>query len=56
LHPQLVSDIDSARAAAFVDRYDKGGGFIDDVHISGGQLVAQSNLEKIIGAYANDRA
>ena len=48
--PTLLSDIDSAQAAAFVGHYDKGGGFIDDVHFDHGHLVAQSTVEKLIGA------
>jgi hypothetical protein len=45
----LLSDIDSAHAAVFVGQYDKGGGFVDDVHFHDGRLVAQSTLEKLIG-------
>src|SRR4051812_33131232 len=50
VHSPLLSDIDSAQAAAFVGHYDKGGGFVDDVHFQSGHLVAQSTLEKRIGA------
>src|SRR5690349_10508971 len=50
VHSPLLSDIDSAQVAAFVGQYDKGGGFIDDVHFQGGHLAAQSTLEKLIGA------
>jgi len=50
VHSPPTIDIDSAQAAAFVGRYDKGGGFIDDVHFQDGHLVAQSTLEKLIGA------
>jgi hypothetical protein len=45
----LLSGIDSAHAAVFVGQYDKGGGFVDDVHFHVGRLVAQSTLEKLIG-------
>ena len=49
VHSPLLSDIDSTRGAAFVGHYDKGGGFVDDVHFQDGHLVAQSTLEKLIG-------
>lgn len=47
--PALLADIDSAQAAAFVGHYDKGGGFVDDVHFHDGRLFAQSTLEKLLG-------
>lgn len=35
---------------AFVGRYDRGAGYIDDVHLVNGYLVAQSTLEALLGA------
>lgn len=34
----------------FVGRYDRGAGYIDDVHLVNGYLVAQSTLEALLGA------
>jgi ketosteroid isomerase-like protein len=48
--PTLQPDIDSAQATAFVGHYDKGGGFVDDVHFQNGHLIAQSTIEKLTGA------
>jgi ketosteroid isomerase-like protein len=50
VHSPLLTDVDSVQAKAFIGHYDKGDGFVDDVHFQGGHLVAQSSLEKLIGA------
>jgi lipopolysaccharide export LptBFGC system permease protein LptF len=42
--------LDSLRLAAFVGRYDRGHGYIDDVHFHEGHLVAQSTYEALMGA------
>lgn len=40
---------DTTALAPFVGRYDRGAGFIDDVHLVDGHLVAQSTLEALEG-------
>jgi hypothetical protein len=42
--------LDSLHLAAFVGRYDRGHGYIDDVHFHEGHLVAQSTYEALVGA------
>ena len=41
---------DTAALRAFVGRYDRGDGFIDDVHLAGSVLMATSSAEKAMGA------
>jgi len=48
--PKLLGTVDSAALAPFVGRYDRGAGYIDDVHFRDGHLVAQSTLEALLGA------
>lgn len=48
--PALLGAADSAALAPFVGRYDRGAGYVDDVHFRDGRLVAQSTLEALLGA------
>lgn len=48
--PALLDAADSATLVPFVGRYDRGAGYIDDVHFREGHLVAQSTLEALLGA------
>jgi len=50
VHPPDTTSMDSLQLAAFVGRYDRGHGYIDDVHFQNGHLVAQSTYEALIGA------
>jgi lipopolysaccharide export LptBFGC system permease protein LptF len=45
-----TTTLDAPRLAAFVGRYDRGHGYIDDVHFHEGYLVAQSTYEALMGA------
>lgn len=47
--PTIIS-ADTAALRAFVGRYDRGNGFIDDVHLEPSGLVATSSAEKLMGA------
>ena len=49
VHPPDTTAVDSAALVPFVGRYDRGAGFIDDVHFVDGHLVAQSTLEARLG-------
>lgn len=49
VQPPDTTAADSAALAPFVGRYDRGTGFIDDVHFIDGHLVAQSTLEALLG-------
>ena len=42
--------VDTAPLRAFVGRYDRGDGFIDDVHLESSGLMATSSAEKAMGA------
>lgn len=50
VHSPDTTTLDSLQLAAFVGRYDRGHGYIDDVHFHAGYLVAQSTYEALIGA------
>ena len=50
VHSPDTTTLDSLRLAAFVGRYDRGHGYIDDVHFHEGHLVAQSTYEALMGA------
>jgi len=50
VHPPDTTSMDSLHLAAFVGRYDRGHGYIDDVHFQDGHLVAQSSYEALMGA------
>lgn len=45
-----TTSIDTSALRSFVGRYDRGAGYIDDVHLVNGYLVAQSTLEALLGA------
>jgi ketosteroid isomerase-like protein len=45
--PPTPVKLDSAALDAFVGRYEKGPGFVDDVHWQDGHLVAQSTVESV---------
>jgi len=47
--PALLDAAASASPAPFVGRYDRGAGYIDDVHFHDGHLAAQSTLEVLLG-------
>jgi len=42
--------VDSAALAPFVGLYQRGAGYVDDVHFRDGHLVAQSTYEALVGA------
>ena len=48
--PALLGAADSVNLAPFAGRYDRGAGYIDDVHFRDGHLVAQSTLEAVLGS------
>lgn len=48
--PARLGAADSANLAPFAGRYDRGAGYIDDVHFRDGHLVAQSTLEALLGS------
>lgn len=50
VHSPDTTSLDSLNLAAFVGRYDRGHGYIDDVHFHDGHLVAQSTYEALMGA------
>lgn len=50
VHSPDTTTLDSLRLAAFVGRYDRGHGYVDDVHFLDGHLVAQSTYEALMGA------
>jgi hypothetical protein len=50
VHSPDTTSLDSLHLAAFVGRYDRGHGYIDDVHFRDGHLVAQSTYEALMGA------
>jgi len=50
VHPPDTTSLDSLQLAAFVGRYDRGNGYVDDVHFHEGHLVAQSTYEALMGA------
>lgn len=50
VHAPDTTSTDSLQLAPFVGRYDRGHGYIDDVHFQDGHLVAQSTYEALIGA------
>ena len=50
VHPPDTTSLDSLQLAAFVGRFDRGHGYIDDVHFQDGHLVAQSTYEALMGA------
>jgi hypothetical protein len=50
VRPPATIALDSAALAPFVGRYDRGAGYVDDVHFLDGHLVAQSTLEALMGA------
>lgn len=50
VHSPDTTSLDSLHLAAFVGRYDRGHGYIDDVHFHDGHLVAQSTYEALMGA------
>lgn len=45
-----TTSLDTSALRPFVGRYDRGAGYIDDVHFLNGYLVAQSTLEALLGA------
>ena len=45
-----TTSIDTNALRSFVGRYDRGAGYIDDVHLVNSYLVAQSTLEALLGA------
>lgn len=47
--PAIIA-LDTAALRAFVGRYDRGNGFIDDVHLEPSGLMATSSAEKRMGA------
>lgn len=49
-HSPATVAADTATLRAFVGRYDRGDGFIDDVHLDGLRLMATSSAEKAMGA------
>ncbi len=50
VHPPETMSLDSLQLAQFVGRYDRGNGYIDDVHFKEGYLVAQSTYEALMGS------
>lgn len=50
VHPPDTIGMDSLQLTAFVGRYDRGNGYIDDVHFHEGHLVAQSTYEALMHA------
>jgi Domain of unknown function (DUF4440) len=48
--PPATISVDTAALRAFVGRYDRGNGFIDDVHLEPSGLMATSSAEKMMGA------
>jgi len=50
VHPPDTIATNPNTLAQFVGRYDRGAGFIDDVHFVDDYLVAQSTLEALVGA------
>lgn len=50
VHAPASIAADSAALAQFVGRYERGPGYIDDVHFVDGHLVAQSTLEALVGS------
>ena len=48
--PPAVLSLDTAAARAFVGRYQRGSGFVDDVYVVDGVLRAQSSAEKRLGS------
>jgi hypothetical protein len=50
VHPPDTTSMDSLQLTAFVGRYDRGHGYIDDVHFHEGHLVAQSTYEALMRA------
>jgi hypothetical protein len=50
VHSPDTTALDSVQLAAFVGRYDRGHGYVDDVHFRDGHLVAQSTYEALMGA------
>jgi hypothetical protein len=50
IHAPAIIAIDSVVLTQFVGRYQRGSGYIDDVHFLNGHLVAQSTLEELMGA------
>lgn len=47
--PDTLAPVDTAALRPFVGRYDRGAGYVDDVHFVDGYLVAQSTLEALLG-------
>jgi hypothetical protein len=50
VHSPDTAALDTAALRPFIGRYDRGPGYIDDVHLVQGYLVAQSTLEALLGA------
>ena len=50
VHSPETTSLDSLELAPFVGRYDRGNGYIDDVHFKDGYLVAQSTYEALMGS------
>lgn len=50
VHAPDTTSLDSLQLAPFVGRYDRGNGYIDDVHFRDGYLVAQSTYEALMGS------
>jgi Domain of unknown function (DUF3471). len=49
VHSPDTTALDSLQLEAFVGRYDRGHGYVDDVHFKNGYLVAQSTYEALMG-------
>jgi hypothetical protein len=50
VHAPDTMSLDSLEIAPFAGRYDRGNGYIDDVHFHNGYLVAQSTYEALMGS------